>query len=154
MNANNYVSLDIGKAYALPYGFAIPCGNNINSLDHDEVFVFGSNLAGRHGAGAAKLAHNKFGAQYGYGKGITGQSYAIPTKDKDLRILSLREIKSYVEEFIEYAKLNPNIHFLVTKIGCGLAGYTVIDIAPMFAKARFVQNIHLPLDFLRCLIGL
>ena len=146
MNANNYISLDIG------YGFAIPCSDNINSLDRDEVFVFGSNLAGRHGAGAAKLAHNKFGAQYGYGKGITGQTYAIPTKDKDLRILSLREIKSYVEEFIEYAKLNPNIHFLVTKIGCGLAGYTVIDIAPMFAKARSVQNIHLPLDFLQCLI--
>lgn len=154
MNANNYVSLDIGKAYALPYGFAIPCGDNINSLDNDEIFVFGSNLSGRHGAGAAKLAHDRFGAQYGCGKGITGQSYAIPTKDKDLRVLFLKEIKPYVEEFIEYAKSHPNVHFLVTKIGCGLAGYTIIDIAPMFAKARFVQNIHLPLDFLRCLIRL
>ena len=154
MNVNNYAPLDIGKAYALSYGYAIPCDDDITSLDNDEVFVFGSNLAGKHEAGAAKLAHDSFGAQYGYGKGMTGKSYAIPTKDKDLRVLFLKEIRPYVEEFIEYAKLHSDIHFLVTKVGCGLAGYTVRDIAPMFAKARCVQNIHLPLDFVQCLIGL
>jgi len=96
------------------------------------VFVFGSNLAGRHGAGAALEAKTKWGAEYGVGIGRTGNSYAIPTKDSNLRTLPLNVINQYVNDFKEYAKLNPDIKFVVTRIGCGLAGYKDSDIAPMF----------------------
>ena len=100
-----------------------------------EVFVFGSNLAGRHGKGAALVARNKFGAEYGNGKGFMnnskGKSYAIPTKNKNLHTLSLEEIKASVEEFREFVD-NSSEKFFITRIGCGLAGYCDDDIAPMF----------------------
>ena len=99
------------------------------------IFVFGSNLAGRHGAGAAKAALMEHGAIYGNGHGIQGQSYAIPTKDEEVNTLPLPKIEKYVEVFLRFAELNPRMTFNVTRIGCGLAGYTDDDIAPMFENA-------------------
>lgn len=106
------------------------------------IFVFGSNLAGRHGKGAALFARQNFDAKYGCGVGRTGNAYAIPTKDKSLRVLPLQVIHRYVKDFLEYAKANPNLKFQVTKIGCGLAGYQEYDIKPMFAGAP--ENCILP----------
>jgi hypothetical protein len=119
--------------------------NDIVLLEPDEVFVFGSNESGIHGAGAAKTAVEKFGAVMGQGVGLQGQSYAIPTKDFDIRVLPLDIIKHYVDEFIEFAKYNPEIVFLVTQIGCGLSGYSPKDIAPMFKKIS--DNVIIPKVF-------
>jgi galactokinase/mevalonate kinase-like predicted kinase len=99
------------------------------------IFVFGSNLAGVHGAGAALYAKQKYGAQLRVGVGRTGYAYAIPTKDHQIKTLPLDQIKPHVDEFIRYAKANPQYVFQVTRIGCGLAGYTDEDIAPMFKDA-------------------
>lgn len=96
------------------------------------IFVFGSNLAGRHGAGAALYAKKYRGAVYGKGIGLHGDSYAIPTKDERLKTLPLPKIKEHVRTFIRFAQENPEMEFWVTSIGCGLAGYEPIDIAPMF----------------------
>ena len=101
-----------------------------------EIFTFGSNEAGRHGAGAAKFAKENHGAIYGQGIGLQGNSYAIPTKNKNLVTLPLAVIKSYVKDFIKFANDNPDIKFKVTRIGCGLAGYTDDEIGPMFSEAR------------------
>ena len=106
------------------------------------IFVFGSNLAGRHGKGAALDARNKYGAVYGVGEGRTGNAYAIPTKDGRLKILPLVRIEGSVQKFLDYATSNPELKFLVTRIGCGLAGYKDSDIAPMFKSAP--QNCSLP----------
>lgn len=100
-----------------------------------KIFVFGSNLAGRHGAGAALYARTHHGAIYGQGVGFQGNSYAIPTKDYNIRTLSLHTIERYVTEFKEYAKNHPEMLFQVTRIGCGLAGYTDSVISPMFINA-------------------
>lgn len=102
-----------------------------------DVFVFGSNLASRHGKGAAKIAREQYGAKYGVGVGISGQSYAIPTKDEKLNILSLSEINKRVVEFILFTRANPNLEFQVTRIGCGLAGFRDEQIAPMFYLCNF-----------------
>lgn len=104
-------------------------------VGNDPVFVFGSNLAGRHGAGAAKFAREKRGAVYGVEEGRTGNAYAIPTKDKFLRTLTLPTIGAFVRRFIEYAEDNPGVLFQVTPIGCGLAGYKPWQIAPLFCEA-------------------
>lgn len=117
----------------------------IYSLKDSEVFVFGSNLAGRHGAGAAKTAHQLFGAKMGVGNGPTGKCYGIPTKDHNIRTLPLKEIALYVEQFLTYTRENPDKTFLVTPIGCGLAGYKPHQIAPMFANHS--QNVILPREF-------
>jgi hypothetical protein len=98
------------------------------------IFVFGSNLAGRHGKGAALYARQHHGAVYGQGEGLQGDSYAIPTKDAHLRTLPLVEIAARVETFLTFAR-QFNATFVVTRIGCGLAGYTDAQIAPMFASA-------------------
>jgi hypothetical protein len=108
----------------------------------DKIFVFGSNLAGRHGKGAALDAKNLYGAKYGVGEGRTGMAYAIPTKDEKLRVRSLSEIECSVKRFIEYAKLHPELNFFVTKIGCGLAGYKEQEILPMFKGSP--ANCELP----------
>lgn len=98
------------------------------------IFVFGSNLAGRHGAGAALHAVQFFGARYGEGEGLTGRAYGIPTKDRHLNILPLESIRRSVGQFIEFAMANPQMTFLITAIGCGLAGYEPAQIAPMFVS--------------------
>lgn len=100
----------------------------------NDVFVFGSNLAGRHGAGDAKVAM-QFGAIYGVGSGRTGNSYGIPTKDKFILTLPLEQIRVSVDEFIKYAITNSAETFFVTRIGCGLAGYSDSEIAPMFKNS-------------------
>ena len=122
----------------------------ITKLKENQIFVFGSNLAGRHGRGAAKQAL-KWGAKYGQGEGLMGQTYGIPTKDRKLRVLSIEQIRSKVDRFIEFAKLNPDLEFLVTPIGCGLAGYRYKDIAPLFKDALNISNIILPKEFLEIL---
>lgn len=118
----------------------------ITLLNHDEVFVFGSNLAGRHGKGAARDAL-KFGAVYGVGCGYNGNSYAIPTKDKLLNVLPIERIKFYVDAFIAFAVKHPQLRFYVTKVGCGLAGYRCDEIAPLFYPATKLQNVYLPGEF-------
>lgn len=92
------------------------------------VFVFGSNLAGRHGKGAALHARNHYGAEYDVGEGRTGNAYAIPTKGYQLKVLTLEIIQEYVGEFVTYAKDNPGDTFLLTPIGTGLAGYDRTEI--------------------------
>ena len=114
----------------------------ITSLKSNEVFVFGSNLAGMHGGGAARIAHLHFGAVMGNGDGMQGQSYAIPTMQG-----GVDTIRPYVDKFIAYAKQHPDQHFLVTRIGCGIAGFSPDEIAPLFADAASVVNISLPEDF-------
>ena len=100
------------------------------------IWVFGSNLAGVHGAGAAKVAMDKFGAEHGIGLGMLGHSYAIPTKDRNIETLPLERIQQYVKSFLGFVShQDPEIQFFVTRIGCGLAGYSDADIAPMFKGA-------------------
>ena len=111
----------------------------ISELQPDEIFVFGSNLGGMHGGGAAYAAYRKFGAIMGQGVGLQGQSYAIPTMQG-----GVETIRPYVDEFIEFAKSHPELTFLVTRIGCGIAGFTDDEISPLFAKAHNVGNIVLP----------
>ena len=114
----------------------------IKSLENNEIFVFGSNLQGMHGGGAARIAVERFGAIMGQGVGLQGQSYAIPTMQG-----GPNTILPYVEEFIAFAKQHPEMTFLVTRIGCGIAGFRPAEIAPLFAGAVDVENIHLPQDF-------
>jgi hypothetical protein len=111
----------------------------------NEVFVFGSNLAGRHGKGAALYARQHHGAKYGVGIGMQGNSYAIPTKDENIHTLPLDRIAAYVENFIGYAMSRPDLTFKLTAIGCGLAGYKPSDIGPMFGAAP--SNVILPPEF-------
>ena len=111
----------------------------ITSLEPNEIFVFGSNLKGMHGGGAAYIAYRKFGAIMGQGVGLQGQSYAIPTMQG-----GVETIRPYVDEFIEFAKQHPELTFLVTRIGCGIAGFTDEEIAPLFEEAHSVENIVLP----------
>ena len=106
------------------------------------VFVFGSNLAGRHGKGAALWARQHRGAIYGQGVGRQGNAYAIPTKDRQLRVLPLHVIQAHVADFLDYARQWPDITFELTPIGCGLAGYRPDQIAPMFSSAP--ANVTLP----------
>lgn len=114
----------------------------ITELKPNEIFVFGSNLAGSHGGGAARLAYNRFGAIWGQGVGLQGQSYAIPTMQG-----GVETIEPYVEHFIDFAFCNRELKFLVTRIGCGIAGFTAYEIAPLFLKVIDLPNVLLPKDF-------
>ncbi len=114
----------------------------IRELKENEIFVFGSNLAGMHAGGAARVAVDKFGAVWGQGVGMQGQCYAIPTMQG-----GVETIKPYVDEFISYASQHPELKFFVTRIACGIAGFTAQEIAPLFAAAIDVENIILPRDF-------
>ena len=118
----------------------------ITELKPDEVFVFGSNLAGMHGGGAARVAVQRFGAVMGLGVGLQGQSYAIPTMQG-----GVETIKPYVDEFILFAKAHPELFFYVTRIGCGIAGFRDEEIAPLFSAALDVENICLPESFVEAL---
>ena len=115
---------------------------SIKSLGSNEIFVFGSNLEGAHLGGAARTAVKEFGAIMGQGVGLQGQSYAIPTMQG-----GPDTIRPHVENFIQFAKQHPEMTFLVTRIGCGVAGFKPAEIAPLFAGAIEVNNIHLPKDF-------
>lgn len=121
----------------------------MHSPREDEIFVFGSNLAGRHGAGAALTARKKFGAIYGRGCGPQGRAYAVPTKDWEMVSLPLERIRLEVYDFLQYARARPERKFFVTKVGCGLAGYKDEEIAPMFAGAP--ENCRLPPPWKRIL---
>lgn len=117
--------------------------SHIDHLEENEIFVFGSNLAGQHGGGAAWIAYKKFGAIMGQGVGLQGQSYGIPTMHGGVDV-----IKPYVDEFIDFAKMHPELKFLVTRIGCGIAGFQDSEVAPLFKGAVNVENIYLPKSFL------
>lgn len=120
----------------------------ISALKENEIFVFGSNLGGMHGGGAARAAYNRFGAVWGQGVGLQGQSYAIPTMQG-----GVETIKPYVDEFIEFAHAHPELKFLVTRIGCGIAGFRDEQIAPLFAAAIDQDNIILPREFVDAIEG-
>jgi len=115
---------------------------HIDQLQPGEIFVFGSNLAGAHAGGAARVANLKFGAEWGVGVGLTGQSYAIPTMQG-----GVETIAPYVNDFIDFARQHLELTFLVTPIGCGIAGFVPEEIAPLFAKALDAPNVMLPKVF-------
>ncbi len=114
----------------------------IKSLEPNEVFVFGSNLGGFHAGGAARAALNHFGAVWGQGVGLQGQSYAIPTMHG-----GVDAIRPYVDEFIQFAQSRPDLYFYVTRIGCGIAGFRDEQMAPLFAGALPLDNVALPKSF-------
>ena len=114
----------------------------ITELKPNEIFVFGSNLAGSHGGGAARLAYNRFGAIWSQGVGLQGQSYAIPTMQGGVETIRL-----YVDDFIKFARQHQEYKFLVTRIGCGIAAFTPAEIAPLFKLAIDLENVILPKDF-------
>ena len=120
----------------------------IRELAANEIFVFGSNLAGYHGGGAARIALNNFGAVWGQGVGMQGQCYAIPTMQG-----GVETIKPYVDEFIDFARTHAEYTFLVTRIACGIAGFSPREIAPLFADAIDVENVILPEDFVEVIQG-
>lgn len=119
----------------------------VQNLGAEEIFVFGSNRAGLHGGGAAAMAHMFFGAIWGQGVGLQGQSYAIPTMEGGVDYVG-----HYVDEFIAFAKEHPEYRFLVTEIGCGIAGFTPQEIAPLFRDAVSLNNVSLPRRFWEVLI--
>ena len=112
---------------------------HISALRNNEIFVFGSNLQGQHVGGAALAAYRNFGAVWGQGVGLHGQTYAIPTMHG-----GTEEIRPYVDEFIQFARENPTLKFFVTRIGCGIAGFTDQEMAPLFREAMDVENVYLP----------
>lgn len=115
----------------------------ITHLEENEIFVFGSNLKGMHGGGAARIALEKFGAVWGQGTGLQGNSYAIPTMHG-----GTDAIAPYVDEFIAFARKHKEMKFYVTRIGCGIAGFTVQEMSPLFKAALDEENIYLPEDFI------
>lgn len=118
----------------------------ITTLADDEVFVFGSNLEGLHGGGAALLAYERFGAIWGQGTGLQGKSYGIPTMHGGVDVIA-----PYVDDFIAFAREHRELKFLVTEIGCGIAGFTVEEMAPLFKGAMDEENIYLPQRFIKIL---
>ncbi len=116
--------------------------NHITELKPNEIFVFGSNLQGYHGGGAARLAMSQWGAVWGQGTGLQGQTYAIPTMQG-----GIGTIRPYIDQFIKFAQNDPERTFLVTEIGCGIAGFRPADIAPLFKNAINIPNIWLPQRF-------
>jgi len=118
----------------------------INILKKNEIFVFGSNAQGMHLGGAARVAYNKFGAEWGNGEGMQGQSYALPTMEGKVNT------QNAVKRFTECAKKHPELLFFVTPVGCGIAGYSPQEIAPMFKEAAMMENIYLPVSFWKVLM--
>lgn len=122
--------------------------NKIESLEDNEVFVFGSNLDGHHIGGAARIAQERFGAVWGQGVGLQGKSYAIPTMQG-----GVETIKIYVDDFVTFARQHHELKFLVTRIGCGIAGFKDYEIAPLFKNAIEMENVYLPKDFVEIIDG-
>ena len=120
---------------------------NISKLKQNEVFVFGSNKAGNHVGGAARVAVEKFGAIMGHGEGLQGQSYAIPTLDEQMDKVSTEELTRSVRRFADYTRYNTDKVFYVTKIGCGIAGFSVEEIVEVFKSVSFGDNVVLPQEF-------
>jgi hypothetical protein len=112
------------------------------------IFVFGSNLAGRHGKGAALYAKKHMGAIYGQGEGLQGQSYAIPTKDANLSPLTLDQVQSAIGRFCQFARDNPDMTFALTPVGCGLAGFNKRDVWGMLKMHGMPPNVYLTSNWL------
>lgn len=143
---------ELGQLYKNPipyYSNSIFTPDTIETLESNEVFVFGSNTEGRHGYGAAKIALNQYGAIYGQAKGLQGNSYGIVTKDlsKGEKSITLNDIETQIDNFLDFAFNNQDKTFYTTKIGCGLGGYTIHDIAPLFANKVIPKNVILPKEF-------
>ena len=115
--------------------------DRIASLGENEIFVFGSNIQGSHGGGAAWYAHKNFGAEWGVGEGLTGRTYALPTMEGPT------SLKHAVDNFVACAKQHPELTFLVTAVGCGIAGYRPDEVAPLFKEATSLENVFLPQVF-------
>lgn len=121
--------------------------DNITKLEDNEVFVFGSNTQGVHGGGAARFAMN-FGAVYGQAFGLQGKTFAIPTVDYTKSgKMKVSEIKKYVDKFLDFTLKHKDKKFLVTEIGCGIAGFKVEDMAELFREALEYDNVYLPKRF-------
>ena len=119
--------------------------DRIATLGEKEIFVFGSNIHGAHGGGAAWYAYKNFGAEWGVGEGLTGRTYALPTMEGEA------SLKAAVKHFIACAKQHPELTFLVTAVGCGIAGYTPQQVAPLFKEALSLENVYLPQVFMQIL---
>ena len=119
--------------------------DRIATLGENEIFVFGSNIQGSHGGGAAWYAHKNFGAEWGVGEGLTGRTYALPTMEGPT------SLKHAVDNFIACAKQHPELTFLVTAVGCGIAGYRPNEVAPLFREATSLENVYLPEVFWKAL---
>ncbi|MDD2191535.1 MAG: hypothetical protein PHO12_03205 [Bacteroidales bacterium] len=134
---------------------------NIKKLKENEVFVFGSNESGIHAGGAARIAFEDFGAVWGVGYGLEGQTFALPTKDKEIITLPLPKVKTYLKDFIQFVYHNPQLKFYLTKIGCGLAGFTIEEIKTILwevieefetkdpIRYTFPNNLIIPKEFAR-----
>ena len=122
--------------------------SQVNVLESDEIFVFGSNFHGAHKGGAAKAAKEKFGAVWGIGEGLQGQSYAIPTME------GLENLPPAIQRFTSFAKQHKELRFFVTAIGCGIAGYQAEAIAPFFLEAAYLPNVYLPLSFWKIIMNI
>ena len=116
--------------------------DRIAELGENEIFVFGSNIQGSHGGGAAWFAYKNLGAEWGVGEGLTGRCYALPTMEGEA------SLKKAVDHFISCAKEHPELTFLVTAVGCGIAGYTPNEVAPLFKEALALENVYLPEVFI------
>ena len=121
--------------------------SQIYTLDANEIFVFGSNIHGMHMGGAARVAYNEFGAEWGNGEGLQGKAYALPTME------GFDSTKRAVEHFTVCAKEHPELKFFVTLVGCGIAGYTPDEIAPMFIQAAHLENVYLPISFWKVIMN-
>ena len=147
MNESNYYTIEelecIRGEKDFPTRHITP--SVVNVLDKSEVFVFGSNVYGHHAGGAARAALRKYGAIWGQGEGLQGQSYAIPTME------GIDNMKSAIERFVSFAKQHQELKFLVTAIGCGIAGYRPDEVAPFFKEVTNRENVYLPLPFWKVL---
>ena len=132
-----------GNTGTLPYRIT---PSIINVLKSNEIFVFGSNIQGMHIGGAARVAYNRFGAEWGNGEGLQGSSYALPTME------GLESTSAAAFRFIAFAKEHPELKFYVTPVGCGIAGYTPQDIAPLFYDSAKLENVYLPISFWKILL--